>query len=225
MNTSDFLNTVASTHGSDTLLGAMVFLALDRPLDQAIRYALALGPYHPGQPSPWSHCFLLAAPYTDGSTAILDCTIRDSNNAIIWDSTLAEDIQVLSAGFAGRAGGIYSGRVDDYDNPKVQACGVKWLPTLTPARRNSLVAAAQALQQQGYHYDLPGLVWELIRLLTGAVVRPPDQKLLFCSAFLATLYRSALSSDGDFAPKTASADTTPDEIWYSSLGVEQQTPA
>jgi len=223
MNTSDFLASAASTHGSDTLLGAMVFVSLDRPLDQAIRYALALGPYHPGQPSPWSHCFLLAAPYTDATTPILDCTIRDSNNAIIWNSTLQEDIQVLSTGFAGRAGGIYSGRVSDYDNPKVLTCGVKWLPTITADQRRQLVTGGQSLQQQGYHYDLPGLVWELIRLLTGAVVRPPNQKLLFCSAFLATVYRNTLGPDGDFAPKTASADTTPDEIWYSTLGVEQRT--
>jgi hypothetical protein len=222
MNTSDFLAANANIHGSDTLQGAMVFLALDRPLDQAIRHALALGPYHPGQPSPWSHCFLLVAPYTDDSTAILDCTIRDANNAIIWNSTLAEDIQVLSSGFAGRAGGIYSGRVDDYDNPQVTACGLKWLPTLSASQRTDLVFSGQALQQQGYRYDLPGLVWELIRLLTGAVVRPPNQKLLFCSAFLATVYRNALAANCDFAPNTASADITPDEIWYSPLGVEQE---
>lgn len=198
----------------------MVFVSLDRPLDQTIRYALALGPFHPGQPSPWSHCFLLAGPYTDGSTPILDCTIRDQNNQIIWNSSLDEDIQVLATGFAGRAGGIYAGRVDDYDNLKVLSCGVKWLPTIGRAEQDRLVAAGKSLQEQGYHYDLPGLVWELVRLLMGVEIRPPGPKLLFCSGFLATVYRNALGSDGDFAPKVASADTTPDEIWYSSLGVE-----
>jgi hypothetical protein len=223
MKTSDFLNGIAATHGPQTLLGAMVFVGLDRPLDQVIRYALAIGPYHPGRPSPWSHCFLLADPYTDGSTRILDCTIRDANNGIIWNSKLDEDIKVLTTGFAGRAGGIYAGQVDDYDHPKVQHCGVKWLPILTPAQQQALVAAALDLQSQGYRYDMPGLVWELIRLLTGISARPAGQKLLFCSAFLATIYRNALGPAGDFAPKVASADATPDEVWYSTLGVGQES--
>ena len=218
MKLSDFLATQAQTLGSDKLTGSMIFVNLDRPLDQVIRHALALGQFHPGQPSPWSHCFLIAEPYKDGSTQILDCTIRDSNNKILWDSNLAQDIEVLTQGLAGKEGKIYTGRVDDYDHPKVLESGIYYLPNITLGQRNQIVTAARQLQSDGYRYDLPGLVRELIRLLIGASIKQTGPKLLFCSAFLATSYRIALGNAWNVVPQVAAVDVTPDEIWFSPPG-------
>ena len=76
---------------------------------------------------------------------------------------------------------------------------------------------AEKLKRQGYHYDLPGLVRELARLLTGIKVAS-GRRLLFCSAFCQLAYRSPLGPKGDFVPTIATEDTTPDDIWYSALG-------
>jgi predicted phosphodiesterase len=216
---SEFLDRMAARSGADALRGAMVFVALQRPLDDLIRTGLGLGPFHPGQPSLWSHCFLIADQYAGTQTPILDCTIRDSHGAIIWDASLEESLEILFKGVADTAGGIYDGVVADYDHPRVTIRGLKLLPGLTNDQRTSLVAAGHALQAQGYHYDLPGLFRELVRLLTH-IALPAGDRLLFCSAFLQTVYRNALGRDGNFAPGTLSVDVTPDEIWYASLGAK-----
>jgi hypothetical protein len=195
------------------LKGAVVLVALDRPIDHLIQQAQGLGPYHRGEKSPWSHTFLLADAFSGPSTPILDCTIRDPQGKIAWNERLDE---VLRTGIA-KSGGIYAGRVEDYDDPRTTAMGVKVLFDLTPSERDSIVSEGTALQAQGYHYDIPGLVRELVRLLTGIAV-PPGKKLLFCSAFCQAAYRNALGDKGDFAPKVPTADTTPDDIWYSALG-------
>jgi hypothetical protein len=62
MSVSNMLKDISDRIGADALRGANVLVAIERPLDDAIRYSLALGPYHPGRPSPWSHCFLWAIP-------------------------------------------------------------------------------------------------------------------------------------------------------------------
>src|SRR6267143_747037 len=222
MNLSDFLNLQAQKHGPEMLLGSMIFVNLDRPLDQLIRNAMALGQFHPGQPSPWSHCFLLAEPYTDASTPILDCTIRDQNDAIIWNSTLKEDIEVLARGMEGREGKIYNGRASDYNNPHVLNCGLYYLPNIAQAQRQQVVTTSRKLQSQGYKYDLPGLLRELVRLMIGIAVKPPSHKLLFCSAFLTKTYRDALGTIWDVVPQVASIDVTPDEIWFSPPGSKER---
>lgn len=213
MNLSSFLQSLATQSGADKLKGAIVLVALDRPIDHLIQQAQGLGPYHRGEKSPWSHTFLVADVFSGPATPILDCTIRDAQGKIEWDEKLEE---VLRTGIA-TSGGIYTGRVDDYDDPRTTALGVKCLFDLTPAERDAIVAEAKHLQSEGYHYDIPGLVRELIRLLTGIAV-PPGEKLLFCSAFCQAAYRSALGDKGDFTPKVATADTTPDDIWFSPLG-------
>ncbi len=219
MNISDFIEASKDKHGPEALNGAMVFVAMDRPLDNVIRQALSLSSFHPGKPSPWSHCFLLAETYHGSQTAILDCTIRDDRNSIIWNSDLIEDLGVLTKGLEGREGGIYSGIVGDYDNEKVTNCGLCFLPFLNDVQRSGIVTAGRQLQSQGYKYDLPGLLRELVRLLVGLAWKPGIQKLLFCSAFLATTYRQALGSSWNVAPNIASVDVTPDELWYSEVGV------
>jgi hypothetical protein len=75
MNITSYIGSVRQKYGSDKMSGAMVFVNIDRPLDEMIRYALALDKYHLGKPSPWSHCFMISEPYKGGDTGILDCTI------------------------------------------------------------------------------------------------------------------------------------------------------
>ena len=213
MNVSSFLQILATQSGADTLKGAVVLVALDRPIDQFIQHAHGLGPYHRGVKSPWSHTFLVADIFTGPATPILDCTIRDAQGKVAWNESLEE---VLKTGIV-TSGGIYKGRVDDYDDPRTTALGVKFLFDLTPAERGAVVTEAERLQADGYHYDIPGLVRELVRLLLGIDV-PPGPKLLFCSGFCQAAYRNALGDKGDFTPEVATADTTPDDIWYSPLG-------
>jgi hypothetical protein len=214
MKLSEFLTGAAQTEGAGSLRAGIVLVALDRPIDRLIQLALGLGPYHPGRESPWSHCFLIAEEYRGSETGILDCTIRDPKTAgIMWDEPLKDLLeQDLIA-----SGAIYSGKMRDYDDPRVTAHGLKLLKDLSPQDRVGIVAAAQKLQSDGYHYDIPGLVRELVRLLAGITV-PPGNKLLFCSAFCQAAYRAALASRGDFAPGIATEDVTPDDIWYSTLG-------
>jgi hypothetical protein len=71
----------------------------------------------------------------------------------------------------------------------------------------------------GYTYDLPGLLRELVRLMTGIII-PPGPKQMFCSAFNQAAYRRALGPLGDFNHRVADADMTPDDIWYSALGAQ-----
>ena len=222
MKLSQFLNEYSVKHGRAFTEGAMAFVALDRPLDQVIRHVLALGPHHPGEASPWSHCFLIAEQYHGRKTKILDCSIRDRRNRMLWGSTLEVDIEVLAKGVQGCQGKIYSGYVSDYDNERVQACGLYFLPELTAKERHKIVRVAAAMQKRGYRYDLPGLVRELVRLLIGVTWKQGKRRLLFCSAFLATVYRTSLGKKWKIAPGIASVDITPDEIWYSGTGERER---
>jgi phospholipase C len=210
---SDFLQERSNEIGPDRLRGAIVLAALDRPLDDLIRLALALGPYHPGERSPWSHTLLIAEDYRGPETRILDCTIRNKEGKVAWDEPLDE---LLRDGIT-KSGGIYEGIVQDYDDPRVTYCGLKVISELTLHDRTAIVRKAERLKALGYRYDLPGLVRELVRLLTGIKI-PAGKKLLFCSAFCQATYREPLGSRGDFAPAVETVDTTPDDIWYSELG-------
>jgi len=219
MMLSKFLQTVSQTYGSEALEGAMIFLMLERPLDELISHALSLGPYHPGKPSPWSHCCLLAEPYRGPETKLLDCTIRDQVGRVIWHANLSEGLGIVFESTVGHgAGAIYEAKVGDYDDPRVLARGIKWFPGLGVEERKKLVASARTLKADNVKYDLPGLVREAVRLLTQ-IPLPGTKNRLFCSAFLQATYRAALGPIGDFAPKLADTDTTPDDIWYSHKGL------
>ncbi|HEY4158176.1 MAG TPA: metallophosphoesterase [Polyangiaceae bacterium] len=219
MSLSDFLSHVVEAYSPEELEGAMVFAMLARPLDELIAQALRLGPYHPGKPSPWSHCFLIAEPYHGPSTKILDCTIRDAQGKVAWDTPLKEAIEIIFESTVGKgAGKIYDAVVGDYDDDRVTARGLKWLPGLSAPERVAVVSAARDLQKAGVAYDLPGLVRELIRLTLG-IKLPAPQNRLFCSSYLQSIYRSGLQALGDFAPGTRTADVTPDDIWYSHKGL------
>ena len=213
MKVSEFVQTVATTVGNDALEGAIVLVALDRPVDRLIQLAQALDGYHPGRPSPWSHSFLIARTFSGAATPILDCTIRDKNNHIIWKEKLLDVLKTILL----KSGGIYSGQLGDYDDPRVHPVGVKLLTTISASGRAKIVAAGRSLQAQGYRYDLPGLFRELFRLITTIPI-PPGDKLLFCSAFCQQAYRDALGDDGDFKRGTKSQDILPDDLWYSALG-------
>jgi hypothetical protein len=219
MMLSKFLDAVSRAHGVEALEGAMVFVMLKRPLDELISTALAVGPYHRGKPSPWSHCFLLAEPYRGPQTRILDCTIRDQAGRVLWHATLPETLRVVFESSVGQgAGAIYEASLGDYDDARVLAQGVKWFPGLDADDRRKLVAAARTLKADNVKYDLPGLLREAVRLLTNVEI-PSAHNRLFSSAFLQAVYRAALGNVGDFAPKLADADTTPDDIWYSHKGL------
>lgn len=214
---ADFLLSVAQKHGAEAMRGAVVLVSLKRPIDDLIREAEGLGPYHRGTRSDWSHCFLLADAYSGPQTSILDCTIRDDKSQILWDTNLQEFLTILTT----PSGGIYAGKVADYNDPRVDPLGVRLRPALTSAQRAAVVGAGQTLAKQGYHYDLPGLFRELARLITGISV-PAGQKLLFCSAFVQATYRAALGDVGDFMPPSvASTDVNPDNIWYSGPGIRE----
>ena len=215
MKVSDFVKNVSNKYGPDKLEGAMLMLNIDRLLDNIIRWAFSLDGFHRGQPGLWSHCVLIAAPFNGDSTPILDCTIRDSKNRVIWNPTLLDDIDSI---FGGNAGGIYSGKISDYDSENVKDCGVYFLPHISKDKRHQIVLEGQRLQGQGYHYDLPGLVRELIRLLLGKTYSG-NNKLLFCSAFLAMAYREALGLAWTVAPSVPTDDITEDDIWYSKTGI------
>ena len=213
MNLSSFLDQLAKKIGPDSLRGAIVFLSLDRDIDRFIQLAMGLGPYHPGKASPWSHTILLADAYGDETTPILDCTIRTPAGAIAWNESLAD---VLKTGIS-KSGGIYDGKVSDYNDPRVKAFGVKVRRDLQEDQRARIVAAGKALQKQGYHYDIPGLLRELALLTTGIPI-PAGYKLLFCSAFCQASYRNALGEGGNYQPGVKTEDSTPDDLWYSDLG-------
>jgi hypothetical protein len=208
------LEAFAREIGEEQLVGAIVLCALERPVDDGIREALSLDAYHPGEPGQWSHTFLIAGPYAGENTPILDCTIRDSKTGgIDWNPDL---LDVLRTGIS-QSGGIYAGLARDYDDPRVHPVAIKYVPSLTKEQRASIVAAAMAIKEEGYHYDVPGLVRELLRLLTEISI-PAGRRLLFCSGFCQKVYRSALGKRGDFTDKAVDEDTTPDDLWYSPLG-------
>jgi hypothetical protein len=212
MNVTRFLESLAQEVGEERLEGAIVLLALKRPIDDLIRLALAAGPYHPGHRSPWSHTILVAGKFSGASTPILDCTIRADDGSILWDEPLLDFIKRDPT----EQGGIYDGKLGDYDHARVTNAGVKLLDDLKPAEQTAILGKGLELQAAGYHYDIPGLVRELVRLLTGITI-PAGEKLLFCSAFCQAAY-AALGQKGDFAPQIATVDTTPDDIWYSARG-------
>ncbi len=200
--------------GEEQIVGAIVLCALERPIDDGIRHAQSLDPYHRGKPGEWSHTFLIAGPYAGENTPILDCTIRDpKTGGVDWNPDL---LDVLRTGIA-HSGGIYAGLAKDYDDPRVHPVAIKWLPSLSKEQRVAIVAAATAIKSEGYHYDVPGLVRELLRLLTQIPV-PAGKRLLFCSGFCQKAYRAALGPQGDFTDKAVDEDTTPDDLWYSPLG-------
>jgi hypothetical protein len=219
MTLSSFLAKVASGHDSDYLRGAIVFVSLDRAIDHLIRRGLSLGPFHPGEPSPWSHCFLIAEPYHGPATRILDCTIRNPDGSLVWDEdqNALDKVKIVCKGLAGKAGGIYDGKISDYDDSRIVTHGVKVLEGLDEQQRQSLVHSAEALQQQGVRYDFPGLLRGFVRLLTG-IILPRSPRLLFCSAFVQKVYRDTFGDRGSFASTLSNQDITPDEIWYSAIG-------
>jgi hypothetical protein len=221
MSLTRFLDKVAQAEGADALHGAMVFVMLERPIDEMISRGLSQGPHHRGTPSPWSHCVLLAEPYRGSETRILDCCIRDARGGLLWDVDAKETLSIIFESTVGKgAGAIYDGRVADYDHARVKARGIKWLPELGRARAAALVAAAEALQAKGIRYDLPGLLREMSRLFVGLTI-PPQEGRLFCSAFLQKVYSEVLGADGDFADNVRDEDTTPEDIWYSSKGLSR----
>ncbi len=218
MHTSSFLERLADEHGAQTLHGAIVFVMLERPLDVLISKCLALDPHHRGEPSPWSHCFLLAEPYHGPSTRILDCTVRDAEGHVEWESSLRRTVEVVIAGTIGSGvGGIYEATVSDYDDARVSAFGVKWLPHLTKLDRARIVERARELQRRAPRYDLVGLFRSLVRLVTGVLMKPSAERL-YCSAFTQAAYRAALADDGAFQQGLPDQHTTPDDIWYSAQG-------
>jgi hypothetical protein len=219
MTLSSFLETVASGHERDYLRGAIVFVSLNRTIDHLIRRGLSLGPFHPGKPSPWSHCFIIAESYHGPETHILDCTIRNKDGLLVWDQdqNVLDTVKIVCKGLAGKAGGIYEGKVSDYDDSRIVTRGVKVLESLNVQQRENLIRTARALQHQSFRYDFPGLIRGLVRLLTG-IKTPRSTRLLFCSAFVQKVYRDSIGEPGSFAPAISSQDITPDEIWYSATG-------
>jgi hypothetical protein len=215
MKVSEFVANVAHDVGNEALQGAIILVAIDRPLDHVIQNSLALGPYHPGTPSPWSHTFLLAEAFKGAETRILDCTIRDKDDHIAFDLSLEDMIKTV----LNKAGRVYSAKLGDYDIDKVHPVGVTLIPDATTAEKEKIIAAGLDLQKQGIHYEFLGLVRELIALLFG-IRLPPVGPDLFCSAFCQVCYRDAfgINSKGDFRPGVNSKDVTPDDIWFSERG-------
>jgi len=214
---TDFLNAAAAKLGANMLPGAVVEISLERPMDELIQQFEALGPYHRGTPGKWAHCFIVANYAAAGST-VLEATIRDpKTGAIIWNASVKETIEIMTQPTG--SGGIYESNVTDYDDPRVHPLGLKIVQGLSDAQRASIVTVGRSFLGQGYHYDIPGLFRELIRLTTGITV-PSGPKLLFCSAYVQAVYRIALGEPaGNFMPSTVqSTDVTPDDIWYSALG-------
>jgi hypothetical protein len=211
---------MAADAGAANLKGAIAFVSLNRTLDRLIQHALGLGPYHRGKPSWWSHTFLLADAWNGPGTKIIECSVRSQDNKIIWDQDHVDPIKVLSDKDV--ISGVCTGTVADYDDSRVINWGVKWLPQLSSAQRDSLATDAADPKWKPYRYDFPGLLRELLRIATGGLVDPPPgPDLLFCSGFVQAVYVDVLGLPGDFAPSINTYDTTPDDLWYSPLGQTQ----
>jgi hypothetical protein len=217
---SEFLKQAADQAGNPGLFeGAIIFVALERTLDRLIQNALAAGDYHRGTPSPWSHVFLLAEPYHGPETGLVECTVRSEENKIIWDQDHADPIAILW--HKDVHSGICRGKVGDYDDNRVTRWGIKWLPELLPAQRRALVEDAEDPKWKPYHYDFPGLLRELIRLISGgAIVPPAGEHLLFCSAFVQEVYMDVLGLHGHFVAGVRDDDTSPDDLWYPTVGTK-----
>jgi hypothetical protein len=202
-----------------SLQGAIVFVSLDRVLDNLIRTALALGDYHRGKPGIWSHVFLIVEPYRGPETEIAECTVRHPTGGLIWDEDGHLDpLEVLAS--KNVLSGICFGRVSDYDDRRVTRWGVKYLPRLAVTQRERIVMAATDPKWASYRYDFPGLLRSLIRLITGDVISPPAGKnLLFCSAFVQHVYVDALGDAGRFTKWINDDDATPDDLWYPNIGL------
>jgi hypothetical protein len=218
MAIASFLDQVASNHDCRALHGAIVFVMTERPLSRLICKALASGPHPRREPSPWSHCFLLAEPYHGASTRILDCSIRDVEGCIEWDVSLGRAFRMLLAGLLGSGvGGVYDAHLGDYDHHRIVGYGVRWLPDATAVDRRGIIEHARALQRESIRFDLLGFFRILLWLLTGIRLKPSANRL-FCSAFVQNAYRAALGNAGVFQPKVRDEDTTPADIWLSCKG-------
>jgi hypothetical protein len=206
------------TNGDATRRGSLIFLSLARGLDRAIQEALSLSDYHRGEPSPWSHVFLLAEDFKGPDTAIVECTIRTKDGGLIWDED--HKVTIFDILFNRDQSGVLVEKLGSYNDPHVRNVGVRWLPELSDADRDRIAAIALDHDRwASIHYDLPGLFRELLRLLSGNEVKlPPDDNLLFCSAFVQRVYDLALGDRGHFNPSVADYDTTPDDLWYLPRG-------
>jgi hypothetical protein len=153
---------------------------------------------------------------------ILDCTIRtkDIPPKVDWN-------QKLSGSFGepiDKQGGIYLGNVGEYCDPHVTLAGIKFLPDISDAQRDAIVAAGTALYYGSYHYDIPGLFRELARFTSGdQVMLAPTAGLLFCSAFCQTAYFKVdpsylFAQATQWFPAVPPDLTTDDDVWYSPLG-------
>jgi len=218
---SAFLERTAAKFGPDSLTGAIVLVSLERWIDEFICCVEGLAHGHNGHSADWSHCFIIKR-YAGTDTKIFEATINDPNTGgILWNSSLQE----IHAIFDGPTSGIFenclTSPLNGYDDPRVHPLGVKLMhKQFTLDERKKIVECAAGFVNQGYHYDVPGLFRELIRLTTG-IVLPPGDKLLFCSAYVQAVFRTAFGSAGDFAGPTAqTADVTPDDLWFSDLGMQ-----
>jgi len=212
MSVSEFVGSVAKIVGDDGVKGAIVLVALERPVDCLIQRCLGLSCYHPGKPSPFSHTFLISGSYNGQYTPILDCTIRDKNDRIAWKLPLIDSILAI----INKRGRVYSAQLGDYDDHRVHPVGVKLIPELTNADRERIVTAGLDLQALGTHYDFLGLFRELIAMLLH--IQLPADKDMFCSAFCQGAYRNGIGDKGDFLPGVDFHDVSPDDIWFSRTG-------
>ncbi len=223
MKLSELIQTIADRDGADVLPGAAVFLTQHRAIDDAICKGMAFAKYHPGRASAISHCVVLGGPWQGEKTPIYDCTIRDGKNHVMNDLDVTT-VEVLQAGLW-HAGGVYEGVLADYDQ-RITPIGIKYLPELDAAERQKLIDAAIALHQADppYHYDIPGLVRELAKMLFKKAP-PPNKRLLYCSSFIEAVYRNALGEGASWVgTDVETADVTPDDLWYSSVGVTCRFP-
>jgi hypothetical protein len=222
-NLTDFLTIAArQTDRKATRKAAIIFVSLDRALDRLIQIGQGMGDYHRGIPSPWSHVFLLADDFVDESTPIIECSVRTKENKIIWDDgnpplNLLEVIKDLITENVNS--GICKGAVGDYNDPHIINVGIKWLPILNESERQAIVDYAGSESWKGTKYDFPGLFRELVRLSSGAAI-PGNGDLLFCSAFVQKVYQDVLHNSGTFNRVIVAEDCTPDDIWYSAVGVQ-----
>jgi len=136
MTVSEFAANVASIVGNDAMQGAIILVAIDRTVDRLIQKSLALSCHHPGKPSPWSHTFLLAAPFQGASTPILDCTVRDSKGNIDLHPKLFDILKTI----VDKNGGVFGGELGLYDIDQVHPVGVKLISDAAPAERASIIS-------------------------------------------------------------------------------------